>query len=103
MSRCSDPTERPREVTLFGRAGCHLCEQARDGLRELVAATGARLVEVDTAAQPRLMAAYRLRIPVIAVEGRVVAEGRWTPLVARTVQAALASSRSMKGSPAPRL
>jgi glutaredoxin len=56
-------------VTLYGKPGCHLCDEAR-GIVEAVRAERAfELEEVDVSLDPRLHRAYGERIPVIAVDG----------------------------------
>jgi glutaredoxin len=62
-------------VTLFGRPGCHLCDEARAAILELTAGGGAiELREVDIESDDRLLAAYLERIPVVEVDGREVSE-----------------------------
>jgi hypothetical protein len=62
-------------VVLYGRDGCHLCEQARAELVALRAELPRfRLREVDIEADARLHAAYLERIPVVEVGGEVVSE-----------------------------
>jgi glutaredoxin len=64
-----------RRLTLYGQSGCHLCDEARDLLTQLVASDpGLELVEVDIAADPGLLKCYLERIPVIELEGRVIGE-----------------------------
>ena len=61
-----------RVVTLYGREGCHLCEEAREvllGLRERAGGTAFRLVEVDIETDDDLHRRYLERIPVIALDG----------------------------------
>jgi flavoprotein len=62
-------------VVLYGRDGCHLCEEAR---ASIIALRGEpprfRLREVDIEADPRLHAAYLERIPVVEVGGEIVCE-----------------------------
>jgi hypothetical protein len=60
-------------VTLYGRPGCHLCDEARAAIVELA---GDRIVlrEVDIESDDRLLRAYLERIPVVEVEGREVSE-----------------------------
>ena len=60
------------EVVLVTRQGCHLCDEALDALRGL--GIEPRLRDVD--ADGELFALYDWRVPVVIVEGRVVAEGR---------------------------
>jgi glutaredoxin len=60
------------KVELVTRKGCHLCEDAAELLRQ-----GGVEVELrDVDADPELFRLYDFRVPVILVEGKVVAEGR---------------------------
>jgi predicted thioredoxin/glutaredoxin len=59
-------------VVLVTRKGCHLCDQALELLREL--GHEPELADVDT--DDRLHDLYDWRVPVVLVEGRVVAEGK---------------------------
>jgi hypothetical protein len=62
-------------VTLYTRAGCHLCEEAREvimGLRDELSPFELR--EVDIEQDDELLASYLERIPVVAVDGEVVCE-----------------------------
>ena len=58
-----------RTVTLLGRPGCHLCEEARAELEALRAETPFTLVEVDIEQDDALHARYLERIPVVVVGG----------------------------------
>jgi glutaredoxin len=60
-----------RDVVLYGRPECHLCDEARALLRSL---DGVRLREVDIDGDDALLAAYLERIPVVEVDGRIVSE-----------------------------
>lgn len=59
-------------VVLITRQGCHLCELAQSLLHEL--GVEAQLLNVDS--DDELHRLYDFRVPVILVDGRVVAEGR---------------------------
>jgi len=62
-------------VTLYTRPGCHLCDEARQtilALRESVG--GFELREVDIDRDDELHARFLERIPVVEVDGRIVAE-----------------------------
>lgn len=61
------------EILLYTRRGCHLCEEAEDMLAAL--APGTR--RVDVADDPGLERDWGSRVPVLVVDGRVVAEGRF--------------------------
>jgi len=60
------------EVVLITRQGCHLCDEALRGLRALGVEPELRDVDGDD----DLYALYDWRVPVVMVDGRVVAEGR---------------------------
>ena len=62
-------------VTLYGRPGCHLCDEARSGL-EALRAQGERfeLREIDIEGDDRLHRELLERIPVIEVDGRLACE-----------------------------
>jgi predicted thioredoxin/glutaredoxin len=60
------------ELVLVTRQGCHLCDQALALLREL--GLDPLLVDVDT--DDELFRLYDWRVPVVLVDGAVVAEGR---------------------------
>ena len=61
-------------VTLYGKPGCHLCEDARATLAELRARRGFDLEEVDVSLDAGLHRRYGERIPVVAVDGEEVFE-----------------------------
>ena len=61
---------RPAVVTLYGRPGCHLCDDARVALERLRAAGAAfALEEVDIDRDDALLRRYLERIPVVALDG----------------------------------
>jgi glutaredoxin len=62
---------RMSEVTLYGRPGCHLCDEARAAILEF---DGIELREVDIESDDRLFAAMLERIPVVEVGGVEVSE-----------------------------
>jgi hypothetical protein len=62
----------PPEVTLLGRPGCHLCEEALavlEGLRSDLGPGAFALRTVDIEADDATFKAYLERIPVIALDG----------------------------------
>jgi glutaredoxin len=59
------------EVVLYGRPGCHLCDEARSAI---LAFGGVELREIDIESEDRLLASMLERIPVIEVGGRIVSE-----------------------------
>ena len=56
-------------VTLYGRPGCHLCDDARAALQRLRARFAFDLREVDITGDDDLHRRYLERIPVIALDG----------------------------------
>ncbi len=56
-------------VTVYTRAGCHLCEEAERVVRAEQAAAGFRLELVDVDRDPQLARRYGVRVPVVAVDG----------------------------------
>jgi glutaredoxin len=76
-SRCSEwSATRMITITLYSKAGCHLCDQARDYLEELAADQDIDIQEIDIRRDPDLFERYRYRIPVILVDGVERLEGR---------------------------
>ena len=63
-------------ITLYGKAGCHLCDEAREVLEDLAGGIAFDLREVDIRGDPALFERYRERIPVVTLDGAEVAEGR---------------------------
>jgi glutaredoxin len=56
-------------VTLYGKPGCHLCDEARAVVSEALAGRDVDLEEVDVTLDPVLERRYGERIPVLAVDG----------------------------------
>ena len=56
-------------LTLYGKPGCHLCDDARAAVRAALAGRDAALREVDVTLDPVLERRYGERIPVVALDG----------------------------------
>jgi glutaredoxin len=56
-------------VTLYGRPGCHLCDDARAVLERMRETAAFLLREVDITGDDDLHRRYLERIPVVALEG----------------------------------
>jgi hypothetical protein len=56
-------------LTLYGKPGCHLCDDARAVVGEVVAGRNVTLREVDVTLDPALERRYGERIPVVALDG----------------------------------
>ena len=62
----------PVTVTLVGKPGCHLCDDARAVVTRIAAETGAEVEELDITAEdfdPALKQEYWEQIPVTLVNG----------------------------------
>lgn len=57
-------------VVLYGRPGCHLCEDARAVVASVCDDLGVRWVEVDISQDPRLVREFGEQVPVAFVDGR---------------------------------
>jgi glutaredoxin len=66
----------PRDVTMYVREGCHLCEEAKAAMAPVLKALGARLQEVDIDDDPVLLARYTNDVPVIFVGSHFFAQHR---------------------------
>ena len=71
------PADEPfATVTLIGKPGCHLCDAARDAVREVLAGLGSvastvQVQELSIIDDPELNARYWDEIPVVLVNDRV--------------------------------
>ncbi len=62
-------------VVLYGRPGCHLCDEARERLEQLRAeGAGFELREVDIESDDELHRRMLERIPVVEVDGEQVCD-----------------------------
>jgi glutaredoxin len=59
----------PAQVTLYGRPGCHLCDDARVVLERVRAELPFVLRTVNIEEDDALLAAYLERIPVVSIDG----------------------------------
>jgi glutaredoxin len=69
----------PRDVTIYSRPGCHLCEEAKAQIVPLLKEFGARLTEVNVDEDPELRALYDYDVPVIFLGARKAAKHRIDP------------------------
>jgi glutaredoxin len=61
-------------VTLYGKPGCHLCEEAREVVEAVRSQHPFELEEVDITRDAALERVYRERIPVVAIDGEEALE-----------------------------
>jgi glutaredoxin len=66
----------PREVTLYTRPGCHLCEEAKAAMAPLLREFRASLQEVNIEGDAVLEERYGWDIPVIFIGARKAAKHR---------------------------
>jgi glutaredoxin len=66
----------PREVTLYTRPGCHLCEEAKAAIAPLLREFGASFREVNIDEDPVLRERYGWDVPVIFLGARKAAKHR---------------------------
>ena len=62
-------------VVLFGRAGCHLCDVARETILAVRERGGFAFEEVDIDTSDALIRDYGYRVPVVRIDGQDVFEG----------------------------
>ncbi|HSO65058.1 MAG TPA: glutaredoxin family protein [Ornithinibacter sp.] len=60
----------PVRVTLIGRAGCHLCDTARETVERVTAELGVGWEERSVDSDPALLEQWADQIPVTLVDGR---------------------------------
>jgi glutaredoxin len=61
-------------LTLYGKPGCHLCDEARAVVDDVRSRHQFELEEIDITRDPTLEAVYRERIPVVAIDGQEALE-----------------------------
>ena len=66
-------------VTLIGKPGCHLCDEARAVIVSVCADLGVPWMETSILDEPMLADAYWDQIPIILVDDRTLAFWRITP------------------------
>ena len=57
-------------ITLYSRAGCHLCDDARAVIEQVCAELGESYDEVDIDSDPELERRFGEEVPVTFVDGR---------------------------------
>ena len=66
----------PRDVTIYSRPGCHLCEEAKAQIAPLLKEFGARLTEINIDEDPELRSRYDYDVPVVFLGARKAAKHR---------------------------
>ena len=60
----------PREVILYSRKGCHLCEVVKESLAKLARDASFRWREVDVDSDAQLRQQFTDEVPVVFIDGR---------------------------------
>jgi glutaredoxin len=69
----------PRDITLYSRTGCHLCEEAKKVIAPMLSEFGASLREVNIEEDAVLEERYGWDIPIIFIGARKAAKHRVDP------------------------
>jgi glutaredoxin len=64
------PMPAPREVVVYSRKGCHLCEIVKETLSKLQRRGGFTWHEVDVDADDQLRRRFTDEVPVVFIDGR---------------------------------
>ena len=64
----------PRDLTIYSRPGCHLCDEMKNQIAPLVSKFKANLREVNIDADPILRARYNEEVPVLFLGSRKIAK-----------------------------
>ncbi|MEO8106808.1 MAG: glutaredoxin family protein [Actinomycetes bacterium] len=62
-------SDRPQRITLLGKPGCHLCDDARVVIDRVAADVGVGYDEIDITGDPELQQKWWDQIPVTLVDG----------------------------------
>ena len=81
-------------ITLIGKPGCHLCEDARAVVERVAAQTDTGWREISILDHPELAAKYAEQIPVVLVDGT---QHDFLRVDERRLRAALAGQRRWFG------
>lgn len=60
------------QLVLYGRSGCHLCEDMTLALAEFKRALQFDFVTIDVDSDPELRERYGMLVPVLALDGREI-------------------------------
>jgi glutaredoxin len=74
----SPVTLQKRQVILYTRPGCHLCEEAKQEMQAAACAKEYTLQEINIESDRELLHKYRYDIPVILIDGHEAFRHRLT-------------------------
>ena len=76
-------------VVLYSKPGCHLCEEMRALVDDVLDGSDVAVREVDVTRDAALFERFRYDIPVLEIDGREVARHRVTePVLVKALRAA---------------
>ena len=61
---------KPREVIVYSRKGCHLCEIVKESLVKLRSVAASNLHEIDVDSNAEIRHRYTDEVPVVFINGR---------------------------------
>jgi glutaredoxin len=64
----------PPRITIYGRPGCHLCDDAEERVAQLVDGSGATIEVINIEHDEELHKRFLVKIPVVEIDGVQVAE-----------------------------
>lgn len=72
----------PHRITLYTKPGCHLCDDARNVVVDVVGRLGASVdvEEIDILGDPALQTRYGEEIPVVLIDGKMHTYWRVDPV-----------------------
>lgn len=70
-------------IVLYVREDCHLCDIAFEIVEQVSLETGDEYIAVDIDHHPELRSRFTDDVPVLAVDGRLVARWRFSPEMLR--------------------
>ncbi len=74
---------RPLQITFYTRAGCQLCDEALELLRDYGKKYPLTIQEIDVDSQPELADRYGDKVPVLEIEGKPRLWGRINEVLLR--------------------
>ena len=66
----AQPKPMPRDVVVYSRKGCHLCEIVKESLSKLQRRGGFQWREVDVESDENLRRRFTDEVPVVFIDGR---------------------------------
>lgn len=58
------------KIEIYSKKGCHLCDEAKEKLREFAGRYPLEIFEIDIEKDSEIFAKYQYEIPVVFLEGR---------------------------------